>query len=50
MAANSFVRRVRAVVVLGLVGGTIARASFGSEPLGGAAAIDDVYLDPMKSS
>ena len=26
MAANSFVRRVRAIVVLGLVGGTIAMA------------------------
>ena len=31
---NLFVRRVSAVVALGLVG----------------AAIDDVYLDPMKSS
>ena len=33
---NLFVRRVRAVVALGLVGG--------------AAAIDDVYLDPMELS
>jgi hypothetical protein len=100
VAANSFVRRVRAVVVLDLAGGTIAVAvgaapasaglglacpSLTSTPfsawsdypqkpspaigmlggvlplltsgvafrftaVGGDAAIDDVYLDPMKSS